>query len=344
MRDEDERREAIEILFHLHHDRFVDRGGSDALHTEALRDFHRELSAIALKRGWLRLYVLWLDRKPAAALYGFRYGKSFLFYQAGFDRGFARHSVGLVAMGLAIRAAIEEGAQEFDLLHGDETYKSLWARSWRELERLEVFPPTAAGRAHRLLRRGARAARDVASAAPGERVMLRAAIKAAGAWALYSTGCHRVIGAARRVEQEPLVICYHRVVHDLRRHTWSAPAMLVTQRTLAAQLDWVGRRYQFVALDELAAATESGRRQRASARRGHLRRRLCRRLSQRAARAQAHGRSRHRLRGDRPHRHRGAAAPRPAARAAAAGQSPVRRDRDRLAARPSSARASALAA
>ena len=63
-------------------------------------------------------------------------------------------------MGLAIRAAIEEGAHEFDLLHGDEAYKSLWARSWRELERLEIFPPTAAGRAHRLLRRGARAARD----------------------------------------------------------------------------------------------------------------------------------------------------------------------------------------
>ena len=92
--------------------------------------------------------------------------------------------------------------------------------------------------------------------------MLRAAIKAAGAWALYSTGSDRVVGAVRRVEQEPLVLCYHRVVHDLRRHTWSAPAMLVTQRTLAAQLDWVRRRYRFVALDELAAAVESGPRQR----------------------------------------------------------------------------------
>ena len=163
VRDETERREAIEILFHLHDDRFVDRGGSDALHTEALRDFHRELSAIALRRGWLRLYVLWLDRRPAAALYGFRYGRSFLFYQAGFAREFTRHSVGLVAMGLAIRAAVEEGAQEFDLLHGDETYKSLWANSARELERIELFPPTLAGHAHRLLRRGARAARDVAT-------------------------------------------------------------------------------------------------------------------------------------------------------------------------------------
>jgi len=158
-RDDEERREAIEVLFRLHRDRFSDRGGSDALHTEALLDFHRDFSATALRRGWLRLFVLRLDGRPAAALYGFRYGQSFLFYQAGFDRAFARHSVGLVAMGLAIRAAIEEGASEFDLLHGDETYKSLWARSERELERVELFPPTLYGHGHRLLRQGARAAR-----------------------------------------------------------------------------------------------------------------------------------------------------------------------------------------
>jgi CelD/BcsL family acetyltransferase involved in cellulose biosynthesis len=64
-------------------------------------------------------------------------------------------------MGLAIRAAIEEGAEEYDLLHGEESYKSLWASSTRELERIELFPPTAAGRAHRLLRRGARSAREL---------------------------------------------------------------------------------------------------------------------------------------------------------------------------------------
>ena len=155
---EDERREALEILLRLHLGSFAERGGSDAFHTAELVAFHAELSAIALERGWLRLYVLRLDGRPAAALYGFRYGSRFLFYQAGFDSEFARHSVGLVAMGLAIRAAIEEGVGEYDLLHGDEPYKALWARSRRELERIEAFPPTAAGRAHRLLRRGWRTA------------------------------------------------------------------------------------------------------------------------------------------------------------------------------------------
>jgi len=90
--------------------------------------------------------------------------------------------------------------------------------------------------------------------------MLRSAIKSAGSWALFTTGCDRVVSAVRGLDHEPLVLCYHRVVHDLRRHSWSAPAMLVSQRTLAAQLDWIGRRYEFVELDQLARGIESGRR------------------------------------------------------------------------------------
>ena len=155
----EELREAFEILLRLHHERFEPRGGSDAFHTPALVAFHREFSQTALDRGWLRFFVLRLDGRPAAVLYGFRYGARFLFYQAGFDEAFAKHSVGLVTMGLAIQAAIEEGAREYDLLHGDEPYKFLWTRSERELERIELFPATAAGVAHRLLRVGWRQAR-----------------------------------------------------------------------------------------------------------------------------------------------------------------------------------------
>ena len=50
-----------------------------------------------------------------AALHGFSYGGVFSFYQSGFDPALAAHSVGLVTMGLAIRAAFAEGLAEFDL-------------------------------------------------------------------------------------------------------------------------------------------------------------------------------------------------------------------------------------
>jgi peptidoglycan/xylan/chitin deacetylase (PgdA/CDA1 family) len=92
--------------------------------------------------------------------------------------------------------------------------------------------------------------------------MLRRAVKTAGSWALYASGTDRLVGLARRVESEPLILCYHRVVRDLSRHGWSAPAMLVSQRTLAEQLEWIARRYRFVELDELAASVEEGRRHR----------------------------------------------------------------------------------
>ena len=139
------RGEAFASLLALHEMRWRPRGGSEAFHTPGLRSFHEEISRAALARGWLRLYVLRLDGRAVAALYGFAYGGRFYFYQSGFDPAYARYGVGLVAMGLAIRAAIEEGLQEYDLLHGDEAYKFLWAREVRHLARLEIYPPGAWG-------------------------------------------------------------------------------------------------------------------------------------------------------------------------------------------------------
>lgn len=150
---------ALDALLDLHERRWSGRGGSDALGGPAVVGFHREIARAALGRGWLRLYVLHLDGRPAAALYGFLRGDRFLFYQSGFDPDFADLSVGLVIMGLAIREAIAEGAREYDLLHGDEPYKFLWAGRSRELARIELYPPTLAAELRRRVRAPLRAAR-----------------------------------------------------------------------------------------------------------------------------------------------------------------------------------------
>jgi len=145
VRTEEQCRESIDLVITQHNLRWRDRGGSDAFHTPGLVGFHREFSQVALERGWLRLYVLRLDGKPAACLYGFLYRRTFYFYQSGFDATYDKYSVGLITMGLAIKSAIEEGAEEYDLLHGNETYKSHWSHDSRELSRLEVYPPRGLG-------------------------------------------------------------------------------------------------------------------------------------------------------------------------------------------------------
>lgn len=144
-RQEEQRREALARLVDLHTLRWRSRGGSDAFYNPAHLAFHEAITQMALQKGWLRLFTLCLDGKPAAALYGFFYKGVFYFYQSGFDPSYAQYSVGLITMGLAIRSAIEEGAEEYDLLHGAEQYKFHWASEVRELSRFELYPSGARG-------------------------------------------------------------------------------------------------------------------------------------------------------------------------------------------------------
>lgn len=144
-RTEKECRVFIAALIELHRKRWQGKGASEAFSTPDMVSFHEHVSLLALERGWLRLFVLWLNGHPASALYGFRYDSRFYFFQSGLDPKYSRYSVGLVTMGLAIKNAIEDGAKEYDLLHGDESYKFLWARQSRDLQKLELYPPNAAG-------------------------------------------------------------------------------------------------------------------------------------------------------------------------------------------------------
>jgi len=157
---EEDCRESIDLAMSLHKLRWQDR--SDAFHTDGLMAFHREFSLLALRRGWLRLYLLRLNQQPVACLYGFRYGRTFYFYQSGFDPAFQKQSVGLVSMGLGIKSAIEEGAEEYDLLHGNEAYKSHWSRESRELSRLKLYPPGVLGSVCRRSSELERASRRIA--------------------------------------------------------------------------------------------------------------------------------------------------------------------------------------
>ncbi|MBI4953025.1 MAG: GNAT family N-acetyltransferase [Myxococcales bacterium] len=141
----DELAAALRSMIALHEARWEARGRSEAFSSPALRAFHDEVSSRALARGWLRLQLLKVDGKPVAATYGFRHRDVFHYYQAGLDPAHAQQSVGFLALGLAIRSAFAEGVTEFDMLHGEQTYKRHWTRELRQLTRIELYPPGARG-------------------------------------------------------------------------------------------------------------------------------------------------------------------------------------------------------
>lgn len=129
----------LDTVLDLHEMRWDERGGSGAI-TPTSRAFHHRFAASALERGWLRLWILELDGQPAAGWYGWRFGSSYSYYQAGFDPQFENEAVGTVLLVHTIQAAAEEGAKSYGLLLGDEEYKQRFATDAGEVVTFAMAP------------------------------------------------------------------------------------------------------------------------------------------------------------------------------------------------------------
>jgi peptidoglycan/xylan/chitin deacetylase (PgdA/CDA1 family) len=84
--------------------------------------------------------------------------------------------------------------------------------------------------------------------------MIRTMVKVAAATTLQRTGVASLIGSRSRNVAMPLAVGYHRVVKDFGVHARSCmPSLLITAATLEKQLDWIGRRFDFVDPDGMDA-------------------------------------------------------------------------------------------
>jgi CelD/BcsL family acetyltransferase involved in cellulose biosynthesis len=131
---------ALDTFFGLHRQR---HGESVVARTE---HFQREFAAVAAERGWLRLWLLDVDDRPAAAWLGFRFAGAECYYQAGRDPAFDPQSVSFVLLAHTIRESLEDGATEYRFLRGDEPYKYRFANRDPGLESI-VVARGAAGKA-----------------------------------------------------------------------------------------------------------------------------------------------------------------------------------------------------
>lgn len=129
--DDPERLHAdLDDLLRLHA-HWWDESSSPFLRDEA---FHREFAAVALDRGWLRLWFIDVEGAPVAAWYGLRFAGSDAFYQSGRDPEYGRYGIGMVLLTHVMRDALEHGLDEFRFLRGDERYKYRFSTDDRGLE------------------------------------------------------------------------------------------------------------------------------------------------------------------------------------------------------------------
>jgi CelD/BcsL family acetyltransferase involved in cellulose biosynthesis len=143
----------FDTLVRLHDARWAH--GSKAFE-ERVQRFHREFAALALERGWLRLWVMEVDGSPVAAWYGFRYEGVESYYNSGRARDWDRYRVGFVLLVHTIREAFNDGMLEYRMLRGDEEYKRRFASEDRGVETIGLS--RGLGRAASILGSAARRA------------------------------------------------------------------------------------------------------------------------------------------------------------------------------------------
>ncbi|HYE34630.1 GNAT family N-acetyltransferase [Methylocaldum sp.] len=130
--------DAMHDLVRLHQARQQQKGNAGAFAQNQAIEFHTEVAERFLDKGWLRLYLLAVGEQVIAVIYCYRFGGKFSFYQSGYDPAWSDCSPGALIMLHAIREAINEGANEFDFLRGEESYKSLWTSTTRTDQRLWI--------------------------------------------------------------------------------------------------------------------------------------------------------------------------------------------------------------
>ena len=129
-----ERGSTLDRFFALHR---LSRGEKADFMTPDVERFFRDVADALAPLGRLRLGVLRAHDEDAAVLFAFAYGGTLALYNAAYDPALASLSIGIVGHAWAIREAIGERFDTYDLLRGDEPYKYDLGATDRWLGRLD---------------------------------------------------------------------------------------------------------------------------------------------------------------------------------------------------------------
>jgi peptidoglycan/xylan/chitin deacetylase (PgdA/CDA1 family) len=84
-------------------------------------------------------------------------------------------------------------------------------------------------------------------------------MKAALATAIAGASGLPVVGALAQARRKPLILGYHRVVEDFASAAQTEmPSMLISVSMFERHLEWLGRRFRFVSLDEIGERAANG--------------------------------------------------------------------------------------
>ena len=128
----------LDDLFSQHIRRWEGTRWPSRFTEEVHREFFGRLTAHLGRTGAMRFTTIRLDGRPAAMHFGFRHRHRFFYYTATYEQELRTLSPGTVLLEQLLQIAKTEGALEFDLLLGEESYKQRFATGSRTVADLHV--------------------------------------------------------------------------------------------------------------------------------------------------------------------------------------------------------------
>jgi hypothetical protein len=105
----------------------------------------REQMTVAAEKGWLRIYILYLEKKPAAFWRGTIYGRCLQGDHAGYDPVWREFSPGIFLFLNILEDLREEDIKSIDFGYGNTQFKQCLGDARRVESRLRIYAPTPHG-------------------------------------------------------------------------------------------------------------------------------------------------------------------------------------------------------
>jgi len=99
--------------------------------TQEIRNFYIDIAQRFAENGCLSLYFLTVNDEPVSGLYGFTYNQKMYAAVSGFDPDYSQYGVGKLLEYKVIEKCIENNLIEYDMMKGEESYKSQWTSKYR---------------------------------------------------------------------------------------------------------------------------------------------------------------------------------------------------------------------
>jgi Acetyltransferase (GNAT) domain len=105
----------------------------------------RENLAFCVRRGWLRIYVMYVEDSPVAFLIGQHYRQTFYCQHAGYRLDFARYSVGSLLTTWVLESLAAAGVEQVDLGEGGQEHNRRLGCDVRQAGTVHLYSSTLRG-------------------------------------------------------------------------------------------------------------------------------------------------------------------------------------------------------